>query len=256
MQERRSRIWHDGPMATSDRAPDQDPPRTPRERSRDETMARVLDLGARQLDRKGPEALSVRELARDLGMVSSAVYRYVSSRDELLTLLLVASYDDLAQSVDDALAEMRPRGGSKEAFERLARAVRAWALHHPSQWTLLYGTPVRGYAAPRDRTVGPGTRVLARLLEIVETSPSPVLRRDLGLGVREVLDAGAADLGSNASAEAVVSASVLWSATVGAISAEIFEQWGPGFSMHGDALFTAQLELIGRTLGDGTPRRV
>lgn len=70
-----------------------------------------------------------------------------------------------------------------------------------------------------------------------------------------MLGAGAADLGSTASPEAVISASVLWSATVGAISAEIFEQWGPEFSVHGDALFAAQLELICRILDDGTPRR-
>lgn len=82
----------------------------------------------------------------------------------------------------DALTEMHPDGGSRQRFETLARSVRAWALSHPSQWTLLYGTPVRGYAAPRERTVGPGTRVLARLLEIVETSPTPTLRADLGAG--------------------------------------------------------------------------
>ena len=54
--------------------------------------------------REGAAGLSVRAVARDLGVVSSAIYRYVRSRDDLLTLLVVDGYDELGDAVDAALA--------------------------------------------------------------------------------------------------------------------------------------------------------
>ena len=77
-----------------------------RQESREQIEARIIELGHRQLSERGAAGLSVRAIARDLGMVSSAVYRYVSSRDELLTLLLVDAYSDLADAVDRARASV------------------------------------------------------------------------------------------------------------------------------------------------------
>ena len=73
-----------------------------RQESREQIEAQIVELGRRQLVDHGAAGLSLRAIARDLGMVSSAVYRYVSSRDELLTLLLVDAYSDLADTVDRA----------------------------------------------------------------------------------------------------------------------------------------------------------
>lgn len=73
-----------------------------RQQSRAQIEAKIIELGRRQLVDHGAAGLSLRAIARDLGMVSSAVYRYVSSRDELLTLLLVDAYSELADTVDRA----------------------------------------------------------------------------------------------------------------------------------------------------------
>ena len=67
-----------------------------RQESREQIEGRIVELGRRHLVDRGAAGLSLRAIARDLGMVSSAVYRYVSSRDELLTLLLVDAYSDAA----------------------------------------------------------------------------------------------------------------------------------------------------------------
>jgi hypothetical protein len=56
--------------------------------------------------------------------------------------------------------------GPRERFLALARAMVRWALVHPERWTLLYGTPVRGYDAPAESTTGAGTRVAGRVLEV------------------------------------------------------------------------------------------
>src|SRR5690625_3457780 len=82
---------------------------TPRQQAREQTMQRILEIARSQLEAQGVAGLSLREVTRELGMVSSALYRYVSGRDELLTLLLVDAFDDLADTVDTALGHAAPR---------------------------------------------------------------------------------------------------------------------------------------------------
>ena len=133
--------------------------------SREQIEARIVELGRRHLVDHGAAGLSLRAIARDLGMVSSAVYRYVSSRDELLTLLLIDAYSELADAVDRA-RETVPELWSDDVVA-IARAAHGWAIAHPASWALLYGSPVPGYHAPAERTVGPGTRVVGALFDAV-----------------------------------------------------------------------------------------
>ncbi|HEX2214557.1 MAG TPA: TetR/AcrR family transcriptional regulator, partial [Mycobacterium sp.] len=122
-----------------------------RQDTRERIEAQIIELGRRHLVTDGAAGLSLRAIARDLGMASSAVYRYVANRDELLTMLLVDAYSELADRGDDARAG---GGGWRDQLREAARAARRWALERPASWALLYGSPVPGYQAPRDRTVG------------------------------------------------------------------------------------------------------
>ncbi|MDN5812616.1 MAG: TetR/AcrR family transcriptional regulator, partial [Micrococcaceae bacterium] len=117
---------------------------TPREQARERTMAEIMRIARDQLVAEGPAALSLRAVARQLGIVSSAIYRYVSSRDELLTLLIVEAYSDLGGQVEKAVAAAPAH--PLERFTALARAVRSWALDDAARYALLFGTPVPGYA--------------------------------------------------------------------------------------------------------------
>src|SRR6476661_3175200 len=104
-----------------------------RQESRDRIEGQIIELGRRHLVTEGAAGLSLRAIARDLGMVSSAVYRYVASRDELLTLLLVDAYSELADAVDQA----RGTGVSwREQVGAIARAARDWAVENPASWAL------------------------------------------------------------------------------------------------------------------------
>ena len=85
-------------------------------------------------------------------MASSALYRYFPSRDELLTRLIVDAYDSLGAAVEDREAAV-DRANLAGRFAAMP-AVRDWALDHPNEYALIYGSPVPGYAAPAD-TVGP-----------------------------------------------------------------------------------------------------
>lgn len=116
-----------------------------------------------QLAEVGAAGLSLRSVAREVGMVSSAVYRYVESRDELLTRLIIEAYDSLGDAIETAVAATT---GDLARWVAGATTVRAWACRRPHEYLLLYGSPVPGYAAPED-TVQSGTRVIRVLVGIV-----------------------------------------------------------------------------------------
>jgi AcrR family transcriptional regulator len=109
--------------------------------------------------------LSLRAVARDMGMVSSAIYRYYPSRDDLLTALILEAYDALGDAVETADAGADQRG-LRGRWHAVCRAARGWALAHPAEYALLYGSPVPGYAAPDD-TVGPAQRPPVTLVGIL-----------------------------------------------------------------------------------------
>jgi AcrR family transcriptional regulator len=136
-----------------------------RARARAELTEQIKEVARAHLAEQGAAALSLRAVARELGMVSSAVYRYFASRDELLTALIVDAYDALGERAEAAEAQTTDRG-VEERWVALAGAVRGWALEHPHEYALVYGSPVPGYAAPTT-TVDPAARVALVLLRLL-----------------------------------------------------------------------------------------
>lgn len=217
-----------------------------RQESRDRIEHQIIELGRSHLVTHGAAGLSLRAIARELGMVSSAVYRYVGSRDELLTLLLIDAYTELADSVEHA--RDAADGGWRNQVVAMARAARAWAVEKPAGWALLYGSPVPGYHAPRDKTVEPGTRVVGALLHVVaagvaagDVEPSTIiapqaLSKDFD-GLRE-------EFGVSADDSVVAKCLVLWASLVGAISLEVFGQYGPDTFTEPALVFETQVGLV------------
>ena len=140
-------------------------PRTARERARAEITSEILEAGRRHLATDGAAGLSLRAIARDLGMASSAVYRYVASRDDLLTRLIIDAYDSLGAAAEFAMPALTARTWPAR-WSAICHAVRSWALTNPNEWALIYGSPVPGYAAPAD-TIGPASRVSILLVQIL-----------------------------------------------------------------------------------------
>ena len=154
-----------------------------RARARAELTREIVDTARRHLVTEGASGLSLRAVARDLGMVSSAIYRYFPSRDDLLTQLIIDAYNALGDAVDTAEASLA-RDDFLGRWMAVCHATRDWALAHPQEWALIYGSPVPGYAAPED-TIGPGTRVSLTLTRVlgdalqagVRPEPTEVPRR-------------------------------------------------------------------------------
>ncbi|MCY7365941.1 MAG: WHG domain-containing protein [Frankiaceae bacterium] len=135
---------------------------TARQRARRELEHVIKATAGRHLAESGAAALSLRAVAREMGMASSALYRYYPSRDALLTALIVDAYDAIGETAEEA-ADPALAAGAR--WLAVCRSVRGWALVHPHEWALVYGSPVPGYAAPAD-TVEPATR-LSRVMAAV-----------------------------------------------------------------------------------------
>lgn len=144
---------------TTGRAP------TARARARAELTHEIKEVARRQMAEHGAAALSLRAVARELGMVSSAIYRYFPSRDELLTALII---DGFAAAADAAEASelTSTRAGAATRWMALAHAIRAWALANRADFDLVFGSPVPGYRAPVD-TIEPVERLSLAFIRIV-----------------------------------------------------------------------------------------
>ncbi|MEO3937422.1 TetR/AcrR family transcriptional regulator [Dermatophilaceae bacterium Soc4.6] len=224
------------------------PVRPSRAERREEVWGRIIESGRRHLAEEGAAALSLRAVTRDLGMVSSAVYRYVASRDDLLTLLVVDAYTELADAVDAASGSAR--GGFVAQVVTLATAMRRWALAEPARYALLYGSPVPGYEAPGEVTVGPGTRVLLRLVRLIDEGVTSgavpagagrvALPRVLGPDLEEIK----AQVGAQAADAPTMARGVfLWTALVGAVSSEVFGHLGAETFARPEVAFEHQVRL-------------
>lgn len=214
--------------------------------SRERIEAQIIEISRRHLVDHGAAGLSLRAVARDLGMVSSAVYRYVSSRDELLTLLLIDAYSELADVVDGERAAA-PDAWNEDVLA-IARAARRWAVSHPASWALLYGSPVPGYHAPGERTAGPGTRVIGALFDAVaagiatgdikltnHTAPQPICSD---------FDRIRHEFGFPGDDSVIAKCFAIWAGVVGAISLEVFGQYGADTLSDVQTVFDTQVRLL------------
>ncbi|CCQ14159.1 putative TetR family transcriptional regulator [Rhodococcus sp. AW25M09] len=224
---------------------------TPRTRARAQTLADITRIGREHLAADGAAALSLRAVARDLGVVSSAVYRYVSSRDELLTLLVVDGYTELGDTVD---AAVDAADGPKQKFLALGRAVRQWGLREPARYALLFGSPVPGYNAPAEQTTGPGTRVITALVTVLHsawTTSRPDVEADspelasLHTSFEEIRQ----EMGTDLPDELMALGVMVWASLFGAISFDVFDQYGATTFASRDDLFEYQLGILTKIAG-------
>jgi len=222
-------------------------PLTRRERIRAQTITEIKDIARRHLAVEGAAALSLRAVARDLGVVSSAVYRYFPSRDDLLTALIVDAYDESGAAVEaaDARCEHDDIVGRWRA---VANALRDWAVANPSSYALVYGSPVPGYHAPGERTIGPAIRTTRTLVNILaDASRADALddQRSAAIapGLMNELTRVGTGLDVSFTAEVAARGLTAWSFLIGAITLDLFGQLNNVIDDRA-ALFAHEIERI------------
>ncbi|MFF5498439.1 TetR/AcrR family transcriptional regulator [Streptomyces aquilus] len=200
-------------------------PRGARARARVEVTAAIKDEARRQLAVDGAAKLSLRAVARELGMVSSALYRYFPSRDDLLTALIIDAYNSLGESAEEA---HRKTAGAAPAQRWVAvcEAVRDWALGNPHEYALIYGSPVPGYSAPQ-ATVPAASRVGLLLIGITREAYQGrgLAKPRLPAELRPEAERMTADLAPDLPPETVTTLVAAWAQLYGLIGFELFGQF-------------------------------
>jgi AcrR family transcriptional regulator len=206
-------------------------PRSARDRVRDEVTREILTVAKAHLAREGAAALSLRSIARELEMAPSALYRYFPSRDALLSALIIGAYGSLADEAERSSHAADAAGGDTMArWAAVPRAMRAWALAHPHEWGLIFGSPVPGYEAPQE-TIAPYIRLAHALVRpIVEAygdgtlRPAPIRSgtvEPLAVALQPVSEGLLPGLPTAAVSQALQA----FAALIGGISLELFGHW-------------------------------
>jgi AcrR family transcriptional regulator len=215
-------------------------------------ISEIKAVARRHLETDGAN-LSLRAVARDMGMVSSALYRYFASRDELLTALILDAYNALGATVETADAAVSDRANLRRRWLAAARAIRGWALERPAEYALLYGSPVPGYAAPPD-TIAAASRTAAVLVQILADghaahtiAPSAAAPR-LVRAVRADLAAARDQISPGLPEQLLLLGMTGWLQLFGTVSFELFGQLNNVVQARAE-FFDVQMTLMAEVMG-------
>ena len=218
------------------------------------TLTEIKQHAWAQVAEGGALSISLRGIAREMGMTSSALYRYFDNQEQLVSELVADGYESLAEALESAERAVPENTDSTEHFMCLARAYRAWALAHASEYALIFGSPM---CDPEDNPRVKdehwrGINVLFRsMIKGILSgdldprrlpSPTPALRRQFKEWQKE--------MGSPLTPEALAGCMFIWSLLHGAISLELFDQIPP-FLLPAADLFEQQMRAALVLLGAG-----
>lgn len=229
----------------------------PRQRARAETTEAIKAAARRQLGTVGASGLSLRAVTRELGMVSSAIYRYFPNRDALLTALLVDAFNSLGAAAEAGAGPSSGPGAGhadpRASWRVCCTAVREWAVQHPHEYALIHGSPVPGYEAPQD-TVAPAARVPLAMIRVLrgaaevgllaEPHSATAVYGELDEQLRELAAGYAPELSNAVLARAMIA----WSQLFGMVSFELFGAF-VGSVDPSDAFFAYAVERMADFVG-------
>jgi len=133
-----------------------EPARTPpsrRDRLRAATVEEIIGTARRLLVRSGPEAVSLRAIAREMGMTAPGLYRYFGSHEELIRHVIAGIFNELGADIKQAIGAADVPAGDTPELTSVAltikmiaacREFRRWALNHKAEFGLLFGVPLPG----------------------------------------------------------------------------------------------------------------
>jgi AcrR family transcriptional regulator len=139
-----------------------------RDRVRAATTQEIIQTARRLVVEQGPTDVSLRAIARQMGMTAPALYRYFGSHEELLRHVVADIFTELADYVRAAIhAAANGVGAGLSEAEVMAvkliagcRAFRAWTLEHVPEFSMIFGSPLPGlevlHEISRDPTVDCG----------------------------------------------------------------------------------------------------
>jgi len=127
----------------------------------------IKDTAWKQIAESGSASLSLRAIARELGITAPAIYNYYPSRDDLVTALIVDAFTSLAEAQEASLLGLE---GNRRAvrLSALGLAYREWAVTYPQRYHLIFGTPIPNYTAPEEVTLPAAAQALVPLIQSIQ----------------------------------------------------------------------------------------
>jgi AcrR family transcriptional regulator len=111
-----------------------------RDRVRAETTVEIKDTARKILVAHGPEAVTLRAIARDMGMTAPALYRYFGSHEDLIRHVIGDIFTEIGEGIQAAIDAAAPDMTAK--MIAACREFRRWGLGHQAEFGLLFGTPL------------------------------------------------------------------------------------------------------------------
>lgn len=231
---------------------------TRRERQRVANLEEIKHLARQHMRAEGTAALSLRAIAREMGLTVTALYRYYPSRDDLITALILDGFNAQADTLEAVVRDAGPDAlssaqGCRATLRDALLTYRAWALQHPVDFQLLYGNPIPGYHAPADLTRPAAARNFSVIVGILIAAqqggwlrPSPAYT-DLPAPVRQHLMHSVPGVPAQVSYIATVG----WSRIHGMITLELFEHTPPVVG-DADAFYRHEVDTLIQELGLAT----
>jgi AcrR family transcriptional regulator len=152
-----------------------------RERLRAATTAEIKETARRILVTEGPDAVSLRAIAREMGMTAPALYRYFGSHDELIKHVIADIFAELAADIRGAIGAADAGSGGDMTAKVFAACweFRRWSLGHTREFGLIFATPLPGLHVQKDEITAEkggqfGNTFFILLLELWRKRPFPV----------------------------------------------------------------------------------
>lgn len=222
---------------------------TRRERVRDATLREIKEAARAHLREHGPAGISLRGVARDIGMTAPALYRYFGGLDDLHAAMI----EDYTNEISDAMEAARDALPPEDVGGRLiavCRAFRRWALDHRPEFAMVFGAPVPGFSPPDECDLATdrfGGIFLALLAELWRRRPFPVPADDeLPPALLSQLVAFA-DRTPDTPVGVVRAYAAGWVRLYGLVTMEVFGR--VAFLADAEPLFEAELHDLGVMLG-------
>ena len=202
-----------------------------RDRLRAETYAEIKELARRQMADNGAAALSLRNIAQQMGLSTPALYRYFDNRDALVTALIVESYTALGEALEHAAA-FEPADDPTARLWAMLLAYRQWAVARPADYALILGNPIPGYHAPAEATLPVVRRAFAPLFAALQDAWERGQMREgthvaVPADLRSRLEGWQREQGFALPAAVAALALLVWGTVHGLVSLELFNHLQP-----------------------------
>ena len=206
----------------------------------------IKETAWKQIAETGASAMSLRAIARELGITAPAIYNYFPRRDDLVTALIVDAFTSLGASQKEAMRNL-PEDNLAAHLSTLGLAYRDWAVIYPQRYQLIFGTPIPGYEAPADITVPAAAWSLVPLIETLQTIFSAGrLRVDRSASItpelKSMLEAWSKFM-DGTDVEVLYTALVIWSRVHGLVSMEIGNQM-PSFITDPGEVYRREIKIM------------